>query len=1017
MPNTQFKKHLLASSVALAMASASQVQAQEGIEQDEVVVVTGIRASIQRAMDIKRDSAGVVDAISAEDIGKFPDTNLAESLQRITGIAIDRARGEGNSVTVRGFSGDFNLVTLNGRHMPNHGSDRSFDFGDLASEGVGAVEVYKTGKAFVPSGGIGATINIKTRKPFDKPGMQAVFSAKAVRDTSTEFGADYTPEYATYLSNTFMDDTIGVGLSASYQRRDLGEVSVEINGNGGWIINDGAAVASGAANNPGRPVENAPPADAALVLRPQQVSYQLRDVQRERINAQLTLQYRPTDQVTVTLDHMHAELSLDERWNSYGAWFGSANSPQGGDAYESIGDDIWMTTRVEEFSPGRVDATMSAGVEASENKISSTGLNVEWLPLDSLSFRFDYHDSSAASDPVGENGRSANMGISTFSRGDTFSRAYFDTELPLVDLNLTDSLTPDDMFITGSVFSNSWSEMEIEQFSADGTFEFELDAVDFVDNGSIDFGLGRSEVGNFGAGAAPVQRNTWGQEANQASSGAIADLLEPATVGEFFGDFGGANDPRLSQEFFIWDMNAVKERARELQALPVDHPMHLAVDPNAIFGTCGDQFCAQTEAPFGDNYIEEITSLYVQGTLSGVLLDRDWGLVAGLRHEATDVTYSAVGNDYTAVEWTGANEFVTRSEEGEEVSVEGDYTNLLPSLDLNMSITEDMVLRASASTTISRAPYGSLGGTLSAPAQLPVFVINSNWTVPGDDTGTFGDIRASGPNPSIEPFESDNFDLSYEWYYGEASYFSIGYFTKTVTGWISSVVTEDQVLDPDLRHGILGDLGQDALNDLSGGASTLGDVYSQMLTYNDPRVNGTDNVISSDNTLDGADTIILFDIARLDNSDREVDVDGIEVAIQQDFFESGFGVMANATIINSDDGEYDVTDPEDQGLVVAGISNTANFSAYYDKGGVQLRISYNWREGYPTGGGVTAAIIDDYSQIDMNASYEVTDNLTIFLEGINVTDEKYKSYVRDETFTSGMSQNKARYNLGLRLSL
>src|ERR1044072_6983868 len=122
-------------------------QEQQADELD-TVVVTGIRGSLQASMDIKRNSAGVVDAISAEDIGKFPDTNLAESLQRITGVSITRANGEGSQVDVRGFSGAFNLVTLNGRQLPStnidtstgnafaRGTGRSFDFQNLASEGV-----------------------------------------------------------------------------------------------------------------------------------------------------------------------------------------------------------------------------------------------------------------------------------------------------------------------------------------------------------------------------------------------------------------------------------------------------------------------------------------------------------------------------------------------------------------------------------------------------------------------------------------------------------------------------------------------------------------------------------------------------------------------------------------------------------------------------------------------------------------------------------------------------------------
>ena len=160
-------------------------------------------------METKRDAIGVVDAINSEDIGKFPDTNLAESLQRITGISIDRRNGEGAQVTARGFGPQFNLITLNGRQIP--GADafagggngdsggfgpqgRSFNFANLSAEAVSAVEVYKTARADVSSGGIGATINIKTARPLDNDGMVLNLGAKGVYDESSPFESDVTPE-------------------------------------------------------------------------------------------------------------------------------------------------------------------------------------------------------------------------------------------------------------------------------------------------------------------------------------------------------------------------------------------------------------------------------------------------------------------------------------------------------------------------------------------------------------------------------------------------------------------------------------------------------------------------------------------------------------------------------------------------------------------------------------------------------------------------------------------------------
>ena len=175
MKQTLFTKTKLATSLSLIFSAASLLPlyatAEDTVPDDgtEVILVKGIRGSQSRAVDVKRGSAGVVDAISAEDIGKMPDANLAESLQRITGVSIDRVNGEGSKVTVRGFGPEFNLVTLNNRVMPTAQTEgwstRSFDFANIASESVNAVEVSKTGKANVSSGGIGSTINIRTSRP------------------------------------------------------------------------------------------------------------------------------------------------------------------------------------------------------------------------------------------------------------------------------------------------------------------------------------------------------------------------------------------------------------------------------------------------------------------------------------------------------------------------------------------------------------------------------------------------------------------------------------------------------------------------------------------------------------------------------------------------------------------------------------------------------------------------------------------------------------------------------------
>ena len=194
-------------------------------------------------METKRDAVGVVDAINAEDIGKFPDTNLSESLQRITGVSIDRRNGEGALVTARGFGPQFNMITLNGRQMPAAdtygagdaitggvgGNSRAFNFANLAAEAVNAVEVYKTGRADVATGGIGATINIRTARPLDNDGMVLNLGVKAVNDTTNRVGDDFTPEFSGIFGFANDDKTLGVGVSASYAQRDSGSSSSTVN--------------------------------------------------------------------------------------------------------------------------------------------------------------------------------------------------------------------------------------------------------------------------------------------------------------------------------------------------------------------------------------------------------------------------------------------------------------------------------------------------------------------------------------------------------------------------------------------------------------------------------------------------------------------------------------------------------------------------------------------------------------------------------------------------------------------
>ena len=169
-------------------AKPSTATDDQGSQLQEVVV-TGIRASLERAMDIKRDADTVVDSISAEDIGKFPDANVSESLQRITGVAIDRNQlGEGQTVTIRGFGPNFNTVLVDGRQLPTQTGHRSFDFDTLPADLISGADVYKTSMADQDDGGIGGLMNLHTSRPLDLKKLAQPSRASRVRKaTSSQF--------------------------------------------------------------------------------------------------------------------------------------------------------------------------------------------------------------------------------------------------------------------------------------------------------------------------------------------------------------------------------------------------------------------------------------------------------------------------------------------------------------------------------------------------------------------------------------------------------------------------------------------------------------------------------------------------------------------------------------------------------------------------------------------------------------------------------------------------------------
>jgi TonB-dependent receptor len=1003
MHKSTFHQKPLARGIALALglSTLSPGFAQTADEQPaelEEIVVTGIRASLEASMDLKRNAFGVVDAITAEDMGNFPDTNLAESLQRITGVSIDRERGEGARVTVRGFGPDFNLVTLNGRQMPTAGGvngtglGRSFDFANLASEGISSVEVFKSGRADIPTGGIGATININTTRPLDSPGFRATASASGMYDDSRTNLSDtnFTPELSGLISDTFMDDRIGVALTLVRQERESGSATASV---GGWRTFSGETDNCWCGQGPsewggippaGDPNQQNRPGPGDIYSVPQVIGYELADYDRTRTNGQLTLQFRPVESVTATLDYTYSELELDRTYNNLSAWFNFA----GQETLWTDGPNATPLTYTENSTNS--DFAMGAGSDAFKNENKSLGFNLEWEVNDRLSLELDYHDSSAENRPNSPYGSSALLAISAFTRNRT--TGYFGNErLPVLELGLSDPLSPDDMIVTGSVFTNNFSEMDISQGRLSGNFEFDTSFVK-----SVDFGVQFTDMDNRAAGSV-VQRDAWG---GVTQRGAIADLMSPANLGSSFDQVPGGNDSRRQSDFYTYDMAALIART---EALIASGDATLFPPGSGDFGPCGTGLCPSDTLQYDRLTNEETRSAYAQLNMTTEADGRPINMRLGLRYEQTDVVSDALSPNYTGLVWVAGNELSLQSQGQTYTQGKGDYDYLLPNFDFSIDLTDTVIARTSLSRTLARPGFGDIQGglTLDSPVRI---------------TGGTG---RSG-SPELLPYVSDNLDMSVEWYYGNGSYIAGGYFLKKVKNFIGTGSVDSTA--GNLPHPALGPLGDEAR--AATGSSDGGVLYSWILA-NRPNAAGVDAVAGTITGVAGRDPVSPFNLSVPVNIE-EAEVDGLEFVIQHNFGESGFGVIANATLVNGDVGYDDLLCEQPNcnlstQFTITGLSDSANLVGYYEKNAISVRAAYNWRDDFLSGTGQTnvgagpPTYVAAYGQLDLSASYKFFgDKLTTFVDILNLTNETTYVYGRSKNQALFATQYGTRYNVGVR---
>jgi len=945
----------------------------------QTVVVTGLRASLESSMNLKRNAQGFVDGIVAEDIGKFPDTNLAESLQRISGVSIDRSIGEGSKVTVRGVGPDFNLVLLNGRQMPTSSlgdrPGRAYDFANIASEAVSQLQVYKSARAETPTGGIGATINVLTARPLSRPGLQASIGVKGVYDQSVDNipkditpSDKVTPEISGIYSNTSADGRFGIGISASYQERNLGYNQAGVPG--GW-----KGPFRGDENNwgtipqPGTPgsenITNRPkPGDLYQV--PQNLNYNMSGIQRQRTNGQLVFQFAPSKALTTTLDYTYSENKIQTRRQDLSAWFNFGPSTSNW----TNGPIAGPLSYGEIISPATSDIAMGGADFATKTQNKSLGFNAAWRVSSDVRFELDAHKSSAESVPDSPFGSGNTLGTASFSRGTT--TVDFSKDFPVMSIQGADFARAPQQ-VTGSVFENGYVKSEISQLQTHGSWKM-------LEASELKFGLATTDVKNRSAFSVQQRDDTWGG-ATKASD-YPASYFHPESLSQYFDNIDGSGNPALFNTFNTFDFAALRELAAKVTGLP-------------------ELYLPRNDYTTDQRTREKSKSFYVQ-------FNTDWDLALpvhtsiGARYEKTDVTSTALVPIATSYTWTANNEFAVGLGAPNFTTLGGKYHHWLPSFDADVDLRPDMKGRFSYGETIGRARYDQLtGGQVLEPLGR----------VEGG-TGRQG-------NPGLLPVKSKNLDLAWEWYYNKSSFVSLGHFRKNLENYAGQSQVIAQPFG--LHTPVNGAYWKEAL---AKGGCVNGDATC-IRNYIFRNFNGQPGVTRAADDVNGNatgkivgqpnDPIADFRITSYSNQ-KEARLRGLEFNVQHMFGMSGFGISANYTYVNSGL-KYDNASIGEQ-FALVGLSDSANLVGIFENEKWNVRAAYNWRDKFLSstfdGSGPNPNYVEAYGQLDLSIGYNVNKNLSIQLEGINLTDEIKRVHGRTERNLLFVEQSGPRYMVAAR---
>lgn len=737
-----------------------------GAEDTADIVVRGVRGSLLRSIQAKRNADTIVDAISSEELGKFPNRNVAEALANIPGVTVGRdGRGEGRSVTIRGLGENFAITTLNGRILPTDGPDRSFAFDVLPSEIISGAEVQKAVRASELEGSIGGNINLRTARPLDRTGLHA---SAAVEGQYNDFADKGGYKVTGVVSATFANDTMGILIGASYNKYKFRTDNL-----GEYSITDGTEAAYGVdfdRNGQINPDENGP---AFIWPDYYSVGYVLGE--RERIGSAGAFQWKPSSSFELTIDGIYSRYDVSQhnyRSSNYLNPLGDDGSLRWDPASIKVDSNHVVTG----FALNDLVSEVLTTDEPRKSQTYQFGGHIDWQASERLKVAVDGYYGKASDDTGGQN-RFVVAGIT----GASAVFATRDGGIPDLAITIPGGRTLDQA--TNDDFRAHYIGIQGQNIS-DRTQGTKLDATYDVDNGlfkSITFGgswTDRKKTVETIDNQYTTSCNYCGYPFTFGQLG--ASVVRPGIEGNILPKLSG-NFPRNFPQFDIDTYLAALPRADNNPAI---------LDPNSCLDDTGTPIpgCALSPYPAGYSAQSIIPDLpasylikertwagYVQFNLAGPR----WRADIGARLVSTKVSSTGYGASIASIiPRVGTQDNDVDFNPVDAINGGGDYLRLLPAANFAYDIADGFRVRLAASQAISRPSFGELSPAKDATSA---------------QSGTY--IIYDAGNPNLKPTEADQFDVSFEYYPSNRLALTAAAFYKHITNFVSTMPV-DVVITP-----------------------------------------------------------------------------------------------------------------------------------------------------------------------------------------------------------------------------